>query len=96
MPWRSVTLVPFIGFGAASGSLGEVSPEVEVISDSVQENHLESPQASCNLEDVLQEHLGLDFQSEAQDGDAGSVGFSLPDELDPSGRLGDFRANLVC
>ena len=95
MPWRSVTLVPFRGFGAASGSLGEVSPEVEVISDSVQENHLESPQASCNLEDVLQEHLGLDFQSEAQDGDAGSVGFSLPDELDPSGRLGDFRANLV-
>ena len=90
-----ITLVPFRSVGlSANGGSGEGSPEVEVVSDSRLENLLQSPQVHGDQDELNQVDLGLGLQSEAQIGDIGSGDFSLPDELDPAGRLGDFRSSF--
>ena len=90
-----ITLVPFRSVGlSANGGSGEGSPEVEVVSDSRLDNLLQSPQVHSDQDELNQVDLDLGLQSEAQIGDIGSGDFSLPDELDPAGRLGDFRSSF--
>ena len=65
-----------------------------MVSDSLHDSLLQPPQVHSDQDELNQVDLGLGLQSEAQVGDIGSDNFSLPDELDPSGRLGDFRSNF--
>ena len=92
MPWRHVTLVPYRQ-SSVNGSSAEASPVVEVASESP--NLLQSPLAFSDQDDLNQVDSGNEALPESQFGDIGSGELSLPDELDPVGRLGDFRANLA-